>query len=196
MFTSLFLQLFITPMDNNAKKLLDKTEEYIIAHQVKVVTRTYDFAIWGNVNSDFSEFQNVVKSTLADKKGWSRANLSFKSVSKNANFHIILAEGSEIAKYSSGCSATLSCRVGNYILINDTRWSEGSASYNALGLPLSDYRTMVVNHEVGHYLGHSHIKSCTSGPGSPAPVMLQQSTGLAGCAPNPYPLDSELWHRF
>ena len=69
-----------------------------------------------------------------------------------------------------------------------------SDSYNALGLSLLDYRRMVVNHETGHYLGHGHIVYCETNSGL-APVMLQQSTGLRGCKPNPWPLPSELWVR-
>ena len=55
------------------------------------------------------------------------------------------------------------------------------------------YRHMVVNHETGHWLGHGHL-GC-AGRGRPAPVMMQQSKGLAGCRHNPWPLPSELWSR-
>jgi hypothetical protein len=215
MLTTLFLQLFLTPPSTAAEALLTKTQSHVTEQQQKAaataniaktqlpsgktankITRTYTFAKWGNVQADFTEFQNVVKSTLESPKGWIRAGVTFKYVTSNQNFTIVLAEGAEIAKYSSACSATLSCRVGNYILINDTRWRESTASYLNASQSLGTYRTMVINHEVGHYLGHSHLQTPCPNPTALAPVMLQQSTGLSNCLPNPWPLASELWHRF
>jgi hypothetical protein len=47
------------------------------------------------------------------------------------------------------------------------------------------YRAYLVNHEVGHRLGHGH--SHCHGAGRPAPVMMQQSKGIGACTANPWP---------
>ena len=62
------------------------------------------------------------------------------------------------------------------------RWVRGSATY---GTDLTSYRTYLVNHEVGHGLGHRHV-SCPA-PGRPAPIMVQQTLGLEGCRAWPWP---------
>lgn len=154
---------------------------------------TYDISTRGVVNGDLESFSEIVVQTLNDERGWVRAGVKFERVESGGMMHVILAAPNEVeAAAPGGCSAELSCRVGSLVLINDDRWMNGSDSYNELGLALKDYRQMVINHEVGHFLGHDHIASCETAKG-PAPVMLQQSTGLRGCQPNAWPLPSELW---
>ena len=151
---------------------------------------SFDISSRGALKGDINEFANVVESTLTDHRGWIRAGVKFSKVSSEGRLHVVLASGAEIDKYA-GCSAELSCTVYPYVLINDARWLGATDSYNSAGLSLTSYRQMVINHEVGHFLGHDHISTC--GAGGVAPVMLQQSTGLRGCMGNSWPLDSELW---
>ena len=166
-----------------------------VSSSVAVRTITYDISTRGEVKGDKEEFRRIVAETFADSRGWGRAGLKFVEVEKGGALHMILASGAEVKAASpSGCSEVLSCAVFPNVLVNDTRWMNGSDSYSKLGLPLLDYRRMVINHEVGHYLGHGHITECEAGRGL-APVMLQQSTGLRGCGANPWPLPSELWYK-
>jgi hypothetical protein len=76
----------------------------------------------------------------------------------------------------------LSCWHSPRAIINATRWGTGAATY---GKDLASYREYVINHEVGHGLGHGHLQ-CPR-PGKPAPVMVQQTKSLGRCRRNPWP---------
>ncbi|WP_349880245.1 DUF3152 domain-containing protein [Micromonospora sp. HUAS YX12] len=78
-----------------------------------------------------------------------------------------------------------SCRVPGKVVINLDRWRTSAPHLVAAGMPLDTYRLYVVNHEVGHQLGHRH-EGCP-GAGRAAPVMQQQTLFLKGCRPNPWP---------
>ncbi|MGW5671671.1 DUF3152 domain-containing protein [Micromonospora sp. NPDC003776] len=78
-----------------------------------------------------------------------------------------------------------SCRVPGKVVINLDRWQTSAPHLMAAGLPLETYRLYVINHEVGHQLGHHH-EGCPAA-GRPAPVMQQQTLFLGGCRPNPWP---------
>ena len=162
--------------------------------ETKVRTITYDISARGAISGDIEEFRRMVAETFADSRGWVRAGLKFVEVPSGGALRMVLATGDQVkAAAPSGCSEVLSCAVYPVVLINDTRWMNGSDSYNELGVGLLDYRRMVINHEVGHFLGHNHTVTCQTVTGL-APVMLQQSTGLRGCLPNAWPLPGELWY--
>ncbi len=95
--------------------------------------------------------------------------------------------------FSGQCSAEYSCRVGRYVIINQTRWLRATPVWRSAGRNRADYRRLVVNHETGHWLGYGHA-GCP-GRGQLAPVMMQQSKGLDGCRANPWPTRAELSRR-
>lgn len=152
---------------------------------------TYTISTKGATGSDLGQFSAQVNETLNHSRGWAQLGVSFQQVPSGGNFNLVLSEASLLPTFSSGCSAEWSCRVGVSVIINDLRWSGASEAWRASGGSLRDYQHMVVNHEVGHWLGHGHLHC--PGPGQPAPVMQQQSIDLQGCQFNPWPLPSELW---
>lgn len=163
---------------------------------VKVIY--YKTMVWGSVAANFNDFRAKVADTLNDPRGWVRAGLKFIEVNSGQDVNIILSDAASLAA-TPGCSGDLSCTTwANQVIINDLRWREGTEPSRAAGMSTRDYQHMVVNHEMGHWLGHyDHIEACTAENGfigGPAPIMLQQSTGLRGCNSfNAWPLDDELW---
>lgn len=152
----------------------------------------YMIAPKGNITASFDEFASQVNQTLNSPQGWSRLGIRFVRVESGGQFTVWLSEASQVPSFSpSGCDAIVSCRVGNNVIINETRWLNGSDAWNAAGGSLRDYRHMVVNHETGHWLGHGH-EYC-AGPGQAAAVMQQQTMDMQGCTPNSWPLGHELY---
>ncbi|MEE1771836.1 DUF3152 domain-containing protein [Streptomyces sp. JV185] len=80
----------------------------------------------------------------------------------------------------------VNCRVGTDVMVNLKRWQHGSPEFHG---PLVEYRALIINHEVGHWLGHGH-ETCP-GRGRPAPAMMQQIYGLKGCVSNAWPYDAK-----
>lgn len=144
----------------------------------------------GTITTDVGAFRQQVQETLTDGRGWRAAGIEFRPVSSGASMTVVLANANRVEGYAPAvCSSKWSCRVGNYVIINQDRWKYASPAWNTAGGTLRDYRHMVVNHETGHWLGWRH-RGCT-GSGDKAPVMQQQSISLSGCKFNPWPLKSE-----
>uniref|UniRef100_A0AAU2JIG8 DUF3152 domain-containing protein n=1 Tax=Streptomyces sp. NBC_00049 TaxID=2903617 RepID=A0AAU2JIG8_9ACTN len=78
------------------------------------------------------------------------------------------------------------CEVPGGVVVNLKRWVKGSPTFDG---PIHDYRALIINHEMGHFLGHTHA-TC-AGAGQLAPVMMQQIKGLQGCVANAWPYDKK-----
>ena len=100
------------------------------------------------------------------------------STDGNCDFNIVLAQASSMPTFSSICSEQYSCRVGDNVIINDDRWNSGTDVWVSGGGDLARYRTMVINHEVGHRLGHVDNEMTCAGAGQAAPLMQEQSIFL------------------
>lgn len=133
-------------------------------------------------------FEAVVESTLEDPRGWQRAGFDLVQRA-DAEHVIVLAEGDEVDRRCLPYKTygKYSCQIGPVVALNADRWRTATSKWTG---DLSTYRQMLVNHEVGHLLGQHH-RRCP-GRGEPAPIMLQQSTELGDCLPNPWPLESEI----
>ena len=153
-------------------------------------TVRYEVDFVGDTTGE-EEFAEQVQQTLDDPRGWRADGISFEQVDDGGEFEIVLSQASRIPGYSPVCSSEFSCRVGRLVLINQDNWSEATRAWRRGDASVRDYRHMVVNHEVGHWLGRDHV-TCDGGADQPAPVMQQQSKTLAGCTANPWPLADEL----
>lgn len=153
-------------------------------------TVTYEVVQRGDVRTDLGEFQRTAAAVLGDARGWSLGgSVRFVRVASGGQFSLVLASPSVVDAAATVCSPLYSCRVGRQVLINDRNWREATPGWRAANGSLAEYRRYVVDHEVGHFLGFGHVGCARSG--ARAPVMMQQSKGLQGCAPAGWPTRGE-----
>ncbi|MFD4778908.1 DUF3152 domain-containing protein, partial [Streptomyces sp. NPDC058427] len=142
---------------------------------------------------DSGLFAQAVQKTLNDERSWAHDGaMTFERISTgDPDFVITLASPGTTADWcaKSGLDTTednVSCdsAATERVMINAYRWAQGSSTFGPD--KLFSYRQMLINHEVGHRLGHNHV-SCRT-PGALAPVMQQQTKSLdidnIKCRPN------------
>lgn len=182
--------------DDERGAILSKAEQTATESGNELITYTYCVASKGEVG-DLTEFSDTVFSTLNDPRGWPRAGAVFQEADgtdPNAcSMTLTLAAADQMTSFSTECSDEYSCRVGNDVVINVDRWNNATEGWLNAGGTVERYRTMVINHEVGHRLGHLDNELTCPAVNQPAPLMQQQSMDLLGCVPNEWPLDEELW---
>ncbi|WP_199442373.1 DUF3152 domain-containing protein [Umezawaea beigongshangensis] len=131
-------------------------------------------------------FAADVQRILSDPRSWSHTgDVAFQRVAgTDADLRVTLASPETVDALCAplNTAGEVSCFANGRAVINQARWELGVPHFST---GLTAYREYLVNHEVGHGLGHQHTPC--PGPGLPAPVMLQQTYGLDGCLPNGWP---------
>jgi hypothetical protein len=156
------------------------------------VGRLYRYRVEVEAGSGLSaaEVARVVDNALRDPRGWSN-EVAFQRV-EAGDVEMVIRVASP-ATVDSLCApmdtnGEVSCTNGNLVVLNLVRWNHGVKAYADA---VADYRVLVVNHEVGHRIGHSGHPPCP-GPGRPSPVMMQvYYTGLQGCVRNIWPYTTD-----
>jgi hypothetical protein len=132
-----------------------------------------------------------IEGILADPRGWTADGKdAFQLVASGPyDFEVKIASPATVDNICGAAGlhthGEVNCDVGGQVVVNLKRWETGSPEFPG---PLHEYRALIINHEVGHRIGHGH-EGCP-GPGLPAPAMMQQIDGLHGCVANAWPYDS------
>ena len=131
-----------------------------------------------------------VDRVLGDPRGWTRGGAAFRRVAGPPyDFRVRLATPDTTDRlcgaYGLDTGGEVNCAVGADVVVNLKRWLLLSPYYPDRP---AEYHALIINHEVGHRLGHGH-RDCPA-PGRPAPAMMQQIKGLHGCVANAWPYDA------
>ncbi|GAB4084193.1 hypothetical protein GCM10028784_08230 [Myceligenerans cantabricum] len=134
---------------------------------------------------DRDVFADAVMTTLNDPRGWSSVDkVTFARTDRdNYDFRVVLASPRTTDRLCLplDTGGSLSCGVVGTAVLNFRRWAEGSDVWKSD----ARYRQYLVNHEVGHVIGHRH--DLCAGKGKKATVMVQQTRDIRGCRPEPWP---------
>lgn len=158
--------------------------------------KEFTVEVEGGLGLDPACLADTVETVLGDPRSWIHAgNLGWRRVASGPDVRIIFASPALTDALCApiDTAGVFSCRNGNRAVLNVYRWRNGTSEY---ANDLDEYRRYLINHEVGHFLGHGH--TVCPGAGELAPVMMQQTKGLNGCAQNgwPFPLvpvKPEVW---
>lgn len=162
----------------------------------KGALRRFKVAVERGSGEDVAEFTEQVRAVLEDERSWSGSGdlrLQMVAGPDKADFTVYLATRETTGRMclQGGTNVRIggvpftSCRTTGKAIINLDRWRKSATPYLAADISLAEYRRYVINHEVGHELGHRH-ENCPKA-GGPAPVMVQQTLTLRGCVPYAWP---------
>lgn len=135
---------------------------------------------------DPDEVAAIAETALGDVRSWARIRRLVRTDDPtSADARLLVAPPPVVdalcAEAGLNTAGVYSCWNGRFVALNARRWASGAFGFPDIGT----YRLYLVNHEVGHVLGRGHV-GCPA-EGAVAPLMMQQTKGLAGCTANGWP---------
>ncbi|MDE3721650.1 DUF3152 domain-containing protein [Nocardiopsis sp. N85] len=144
---------------------------------------TFAVEVEKGLPGEAEDFTEAVELILGDPRSWGDdGDRAMQRVDgDDADIRVLLAAPDTVDRMCAPLRTNgyVSCANGNRAIINQNRWVSGVPHFEG---DLETYRIYLINHEVGHTLGHGHV--FCPGEGEAAPVMQQQTLDLQGCEPN------------
>ncbi|XKK60879.1 DUF3152 domain-containing protein [Streptomyces sp. ARC32] len=122
-------------------------------------TLTYVVQVEDGLGIPAREVATEVERVLADERGWTAdGKVGFRRVSGGASdFRVRLATAGTVddicGQYGLDTGGEVNCNVGQDVMVNLKRWLLATQYYAD---DVTSYRALIINHEVGHFLGHGH----------------------------------------
>ena len=138
--------------------------------------KTYKF-----IPGNFSRAdKKMITSTLHDRRGWTGNRFLMRRGQERSDIDFEMASPDEIGrrfgrrfeKFSVCHCGTRKCRI----VINKDNWKAGTVTY----------KKYIINHEIGHALGHEHRPMPPKATSDRCHVMVVQSNRKLNCRLNPW----------
>lgn len=152
----------------------------------------YRVEVEKGLSLSLDDVADEVERVLADPRGWTAGgDHAFQRVSGGASDFVVKVATPGTVDDVCGAGGLdtggeFNCNVNDDVMVNLERWELATPVYAE---DVTAYRALIINHEVGHFLGQGHV-GCP-GKGKPAPAMMQQIKGMNGCVPNVWPYDAK-----
>lgn len=146
--------------------------------------RSVRVEVEAGLDIDGAAFAATVMAILNDPRGWGGdGSVAFARTDGDADLRVVLASPGTIDDLCAPLETIglYSCGRNGHAALNHMRWVEGTDEF----ADPTTYRQYLVNHEVGHLLGQRHVECPAAG--ALAPIMQQQTVGVAPCTPNGWP---------
>jgi hypothetical protein len=144
---------------------------------------TFAVEVEEGLPGDDDDFVDAVEEILGDPRSWGNDGDRYlqRVDGEDADIRVLLAAPDTVDRLCAPLNTNgfVSCANGNRAIINQNRWVTGVDHFDD---DLETYRIYLINHEVGHTLGHGHV-DCP-GEDELAPVMQQQTLDLQDCEAN------------
>lgn len=149
--------------------------------------RTYRIEVEPQTDVDVRWFTALAEQILHDPRGWTGAErVALRRVRRRPDIRVVLARPRTVDRLCGRVGlrtmGRVSCWNGEFAALNLRRWQRGARAFPA---SVRSYRRYLLNHEVGHGLGHGH-EQCPRRRAR-APVMQQQTLATRPCRANAWP---------
>lgn len=131
---------------------------------------SYKVVVEDGLTQSAADVAKQVEGILADPRGWTADGRSgFRRVSSGtADFVVRLATPGTVdaicGRYGLNTRGEVNCNVGKDVVVNLKRWLLATPVY---ATDVDAYRALIINHEVGHFLGHGHVTCPGAGKAKP-----------------------------